>query len=98
MHFYGWDPETDVGHAFGYFVAPDATASKYANDHGRFDVRDRLCGYSYGAVDKDGRPIPVPETQAAQNFAISPGGAPAWAIVAIIYADPTGPRPSSLSL
>ncbi len=59
MHAYGWDADTDVGHAFGYFVAPDATATKYANDHGRFDVRDRLCGYSYAAVDKDGRPIAV---------------------------------------
>ncbi len=54
MHACGWDADTDVGHAFGYFVAPDATATKYANDHGRFDVRDRLCGYSYAAVDKDG--------------------------------------------
>jgi hydroxybutyrate-dimer hydrolase len=73
MHAYGWDPETDVGHAFGYFVAPDATATKYPNNHGRFDVRDRLCDYSYGAVDQDGRPIAVPEGQAAQNFAIAPG-------------------------
>ena len=55
MHAYGWDADTDVGHAFGYFVAPDATATKYANDHGRFDVRDRLCGYSYAAVGQ-GRP------------------------------------------
>jgi hydroxybutyrate-dimer hydrolase len=98
MHDYGWDPETDVGHAFGYFVAPDATATKYANDHGRFDVRDRLCGYSYGAVDKDGRPIPVPEAQAAQNFAIAPGGAPAGAIDVINDDDPTGPRRSWLSI
>jgi hydroxybutyrate-dimer hydrolase len=30
MHAYGWDEETDVGHAFGYFVAPDATATKYS--------------------------------------------------------------------
>ena len=36
--------DTDVGHAFGYFVAPDATATKYANHDGRFDVRDRVCG------------------------------------------------------
>ena len=63
MHAYGWDADTDVGHAFGYFVAPDATATKYANDHGRFDVRDRLCGYSYAAVDKEGRPIAVPATE-----------------------------------
>ena len=77
-------------HAFGYFVAPDATATKYANDHGRFDVRDRLCGYSYAAVDKDGRLIPVPPAELAQNFAIAPGGAPAGSIDVINDDDPTG--------
>jgi hydroxybutyrate-dimer hydrolase len=61
-------------------------------------VRDRLCGYSYGAVDKDGRLIPVPEAQAAQNFAIAPGGAPAGAIDVINDDDPTGPRRSWLSI
>lgn len=97
MHAYGWDNETDIGHAFGYFVAPDATATKYANDHGRFDVRDRLCGYSYGAVDQDGRPTPVPPAELAQNFAIAPGGAPAGSIDVINDDDPTGPRRSWLS-
>lgn len=31
---YGWEPEADVLHASHYDVAPDATASKYASDHG----------------------------------------------------------------
>jgi hydroxybutyrate-dimer hydrolase len=97
MHAYGWDADTDVGHAFGYLVAPDATATKYANDHGRFDVRDRLCGYSYAAVDKDGRPVAVPPVEIAQNFAIAPGGAPAGSIDTINDDDPTGPRRSWLS-
>ena len=97
MHDYGWEPETDVGHAFGYFVAPDATATKYVNDHGRFDVRDRVCGYSYAAVDKDGRPVSVPPAQLAQNFAIAPGGAPAGSIDVINDDDPTGPRRSWVS-
>src|SRR5206468_6883263 len=85
-------------HAFGYFVAPDATATKYANNHGRFDVRDRLCGFSYAAVDADGRPMAVPPAQAAQNFAIAPGGAPAGAIDVVNDDDPTGPRRSWLSV
>lgn len=89
--------ETDVGHAFGYFVAPDATATKYVNDHGQFDVRDRVCGYSYAAVDKDGRPVSVPPAQLAQNFAIAPGGAPAGSIDVINDDDPTGPRRSWVS-
>jgi hydroxybutyrate-dimer hydrolase len=97
MRAYGWDVETEIGHAFGYVVAPDATATKYANDHGRFDVRDRLCGYSYAAVDGEGRPVPVPPAQAAQNFAIAPGGAPAGAIDLVNDDDPTGPRRNWLS-
>jgi hydroxybutyrate-dimer hydrolase len=97
MRAYGWDREPEIGHAFGYFVAPDATATKYANDHGRFDVRDRICGYSYGAVDKEGRPIPVPPAEAAQIFALAPGGAPAASIDVVNDDDPTGPRRSWVS-
>ena len=97
MHDYGWDADTDIGHAFGYVVAPDATASKYANDHGRFDVRDRVCGYSYAAVDKDGRPTAVPAAELAQNFAIAPGGAPAGSIDVLNDDDPNGPRRSWIS-
>jgi hydroxybutyrate-dimer hydrolase len=41
-------------------------------------VDDRLAAtINYAAVDKDGRPIPVPPAELAQNFAIAPGGAPA---------------------
>ena len=97
MHTYGWDTETDVGHAFGYFVAPDATATKYTNDHGRFDVRDRICGYSYAATDAEGRPTAVPPGLAATIFAVAPGGAPAGAIDVINDNDPSGPRRSWLS-
>jgi hydroxybutyrate-dimer hydrolase len=79
------------------FVASDGTATKYANDHGRFGVRDRLCGYSFAEVDKDGRPIAVPPAEQAQNFAIAPGGAPAGSIDVINDKDPTGPRRSWLS-
>jgi len=98
MHAYGWDDETDIGHAFGYFVAPDATATKYVNDHGRFDVRDRICGYSYAAADADGRPVAVPPDLAASIFSVAPGGAPAGTIDVINDNDPTGARRSWLSV
>ncbi|MBW7968416.1 D-(-)-3-hydroxybutyrate oligomer hydrolase [Bradyrhizobium sp. BR 10289] len=98
MHAYGWDEETDVGHAFGYFVAPDATATKYVNDHGRFDVRDRVCGYSYAATDADGRPVAVPPGLGATIFSVAPGGAPAGTIDVINDSDPTGARRSWLSV
>ncbi|TYL99955.1 D-(-)-3-hydroxybutyrate oligomer hydrolase [Bradyrhizobium rifense] len=98
MHAYGWDEETDVGHAFGYFVAPDATATKYVNDHGRFDVRDRVCGYSYAATDADGRPVAVPPDLASAIFSVAPGGAPAGTIDVVNDNDPTGARRSWLSV
>jgi hydroxybutyrate-dimer hydrolase len=84
----------DVGHAFGYFVAPDATATKYVNDYGRFDVRDRICGYSYAAVDRDGRLMAAPPMHIARNFAIAPGGAPAASVDVVNDDDPSGPRRS----
>lgn len=98
MRAYGWDAETEVGHAFGYWVAPDATATKYANDHGRFGVEDRLCGYSYAAVDSDGRPAPVSEAERARNFVIAPGGAPAGGIDVVNDRDPSGPRRNWVSV
>jgi hydroxybutyrate-dimer hydrolase len=51
----------------------------------------------YAAVDKDGRPIPVPPTELAQNFVVAPGGAPAGSIDVINDDDPTGSRRSWLS-
>ena len=45
MHAYGWDADTDVGHAFGYFVAPDATATKYAKT-----TAGSTCGTGYAAA------------------------------------------------
>jgi hydroxybutyrate-dimer hydrolase len=95
---YGWEPESDILHASHYDVAPDATASKYASDHGRFGVEDRVCGFSYAAVDKDGRPMAVPADVLATIFATAPGGAPVGPIDVVNDRDPTGPRRNALSV
>jgi hydroxybutyrate-dimer hydrolase len=94
---YGWEPESDILHASHYDIAPDATAAKYASDHGRFGVEDRICGLSYAAADKDGRPMPIPADVLATIFATAPGGAPVGPVDIINDLDPTGPRRSAVS-
>ena len=94
---YGWEPESDVLHASHYDIAPDATAAKYASDHGRFGVEDRICGLSYAAADKDGRPMPIPADVLATIFATAPGGAPVGPVDIINDLDPAGPRRSAVS-
>ncbi|WP_256451960.1 D-(-)-3-hydroxybutyrate oligomer hydrolase [Microvirga sp. VF16] len=94
---YGWEPESDVLHASHYDIAPDATAAKYVSDHGRFGVEDRICGLSYAAADKDGRPIPIPADVLATIFATAPGGAPVGPVDIINDLDPAGPRRSAVS-
>lgn len=98
MHAYGWDPEADIGYALGYSAGADALAATYASASGRFDVRDRLCAYSYAPVDKDGRPAVAPADELAQIFVIAHGGVPAGSIDLINDDDPTGPRRDSISI
>jgi hydroxybutyrate-dimer hydrolase len=94
---YGWEPESDILHASHYDIAPDATAAKYASDHGRFGVEERICGLSYAAADKDGRPMPIPAEVLATIFATAPGGAPVGPVDIINDLDPAGPRRSAVS-
>lgn len=94
---YGFDPETEVLNAAGYLVGPDATAVKYASDHGRFGVEDRICGYSFASVDAEGRPRAVPPAEFAEIFAKAAGGAPTGSIDLINDDDPGGPRRNDLS-
>lgn len=95
---YGFEPETLVLTAFGYLLGPDATAAKYASDHGRFGVEDSLCGYSYASTDAAGVPRAVPAAELAEIFARGGGGAPVGSIDLINDADPRGPRRNDLSL
>uniref|UniRef100_B0T3V3 Putative D-(-)-3-hydroxybutyrate oligomer hydrolase n=1 Tax=Caulobacter sp. (strain K31) TaxID=366602 RepID=B0T3V3_CAUSK len=95
---YGFDPETDILHAASYMIGPDATAAKYANDHGRFGVEDRLCGYSFASVDAQGVPRAVPPAELAEIFAKAAGGAPSGSIDIVNDDDPRGPRRNSLSM
>jgi len=95
---YGFDPETAVLNAAGYLIGPDATAAKYASDHGRFGVERRICGYSYASVDAEGRPRAAPPAELAEIFAKASGGAPTGSIDLINDNDPRGPRRNDLSI
>ena len=95
---YGFDPETEVLNAAGYLIGPDATAAKYASDHGRFGVERRICGYSYASVDGEGRPRAVPPAEFAEIFAKASGGAPTGSIDLVNDNDPRGPRRNDLSI
>ena len=95
---YGFDPETAVLNAAGYLIGPDATAAKYASDHGRFGVERRLCGYSYASLDAEGKPRAVPPAELAEIFAKASGGAPTGSIDLVNDNDPRGPRRNDMSI
>ncbi|MFT4255129.1 MAG: 3-hydroxybutyrate oligomer hydrolase family protein [Caulobacter sp.] len=95
---YGFEPETLALTAFGYLLGPDATAAKYAGDHGRFGVEDRVCGYSYASTDAAGVPRAVPRAELAEIFARGGGGAPVGSIDLVNDDDPRGPLRNDLSL
>ena len=95
---YGFDPETAVLNAAGYLIGPDATAAKYASDHGRFGVERRICGYSYASLDAEGKPRAVPPAEFAEIFAKASGGAPTGSIDLVNDNDPRGPHRNDLSI
>ena len=97
VHDYGYDRAVEILHAHNYSVVPDATAAKYVSAHGRFGVEDRVCGFSFAAVNAEGRPMAVPPEVLAQSFATAPGGAPFGPVDIVNDRDPTGPRRNGVS-
>jgi hydroxybutyrate-dimer hydrolase len=65
----GWEPESDLIHASHWALATPAIAVTYANTYGRFSVLANLCGFSFGATDAEGNPIPALAANVAQIFA-----------------------------
>lgn len=52
---------------------PQALSVTYANTYGRFSVLDNLCGFSFAAADKTGKPVPLSGPAEAGLFATSNG-------------------------
>lgn len=91
----GWEAESDLQHASHYLFATPQIALTYANTYGRFKVQDNLCGFSFGATDAAGNPIPAPPASIARIFATGNGIPPTGGINIInnLSADPAAPGP-----
>ena len=92
LRAYGWEPEADLLHASHYLFASPAIAVTYANSHGRFSVRDNVCGFSFGAVDAAGAPVAAPPAAIAGVFGTGNGVPPSGALQLIWNDAVGGPR------
>jgi len=89
LRAYGWEPEADLLHASHYLFASPAIAVTYANAHGRFSVRDNVCGFSFGAVDGAGAPVAAAPAAIAGVFGTGNGVPPSGALQ-LIWNDAVG--------
>ncbi len=96
---YGWEPETAILQTSHYSFATLGIAVTYSNTHGRFSVRDNLCGYSFGAVDATGAPVAASAAAIATVFSTGNGVPPSGALQIINNDAVGGPRnnPASVS-
>ena len=96
LRAYGWEPESTVLHASlaAFEVAP-AVSVTFANALARANVRENLCGYSFGSTTAAGVPNVLPAEALAGMFANGNGVPPSnlgTGIVQLINnANPAGP-------
>jgi hydroxybutyrate-dimer hydrolase len=67
----------------------DSYSVTYANAYGRFNVKDRLCGFTFAATGADGSVVPYPEAAALASFATASGLPPSGG-VGVVYDDSVG--------
>ena len=77
---------------------PQAVAVTYANAYARARVQDNLCGYSFGATDPAGAPIPLAPTAEALLFGTASGIPPTAGINVINNKSAGGPKQDTLSV
>lgn len=99
LNDYGLLPEQNVLAPSYYALSvPQAVAVTYAYSYGRFSVADNLCGFSFGATDPAGNPIPASDAALAQIFATGNGIPPTGGINIINNDSVGGPRLDALSI
>lgn len=86
LRAYGWESDADLLHASHFQFASPSIAVTYANAHGRFSVRDNLCGFSFAQVAAN---LPVPATPALLDpvFGTGNGVPPSGAAVGLVWND-----------
>lgn len=89
LRAYGWEPEADLLHASHYLFASPAIAVTYANSHGRFSVKDNVCGFSFAAVDAGGAPVAAAPAAIAGIFGTG-NGVPPSAPIQLVWNDSVG--------
>jgi hydroxybutyrate-dimer hydrolase len=72
----GWESESILFMPSHYLFAVLPVALTYANSYARANVKDNLCGYSFGATPANGVPPPLPAAAAAQVFGTGNGVPP----------------------
>jgi hydroxybutyrate-dimer hydrolase len=77
---------------------PQAVAVTYADTYSRARVQDNLCGYSFGATDSTGTPIPLAHTAEALLFGTANGIPQTAGINVINNASAGGPKQDTLSV
>jgi hydroxybutyrate-dimer hydrolase len=98
LHGAGWEPESDLQHASHFALTTTPVAVTYANAYGRFSVTRNLCGFSFGATDAAGTPIPAPAANVARIFADGNGIPPTTGINIINNLSAGGPLIDGLSV
>lgn len=98
LRAYGWEADTNLLQASHFLFASPAIAVTYANTYGRFSVADNLCGFSFGAVDASGVPIPAPAAAVASYFGVGNGVPPSGAVALIYNNGLTGARNHGASI
>ena len=82
-----------------YFLGvPQGVAVTYANAYGRFSVVDNLAGFSFGATDAAGTPIPLPEEREAMLFSDANGVPPTGGVSLINNLSVDGPKEDRVSI
>jgi hydroxybutyrate-dimer hydrolase len=98
INAYGILPEQNIIQpAHASLFVPQSISVTYANSYGRASVLDNLCGYSFGATNATGDPIPLEAQVEAILFSTSNGIPPTGGVNLINNLSVGGPKDDRVS-
>lgn len=83
--------------SYWFLYLEPAVVATYINAYSRARVTNVLCGYTFGATDGTGSPMPIAETVEAVLFGTSGGVPPSGGVEIINNDDPDGPTRDQVS-